>query len=207
MTRTATALFGLLAAALAGSIVWQYGPTEIADETPLAPRQASTGPSSRPVASGRAAELTATILARPLMSPTRRPPPPARVSTPETDLPRLTGIIISPDGRSALFAGKPRALVVPEGGRVGDYTVQQIAPGMVTLNGPVGLVALRPSFDANRPAVATLVPSGLPLLPALAGDPADALPDAPGALPFERQSAPSGLDIVRNLARPPAPAR
>ena len=34
----------------------------------------------------------------------------------------------------------PRALVIPEGGRIGEYTVRQIAPGMVTLNGPAGPV-------------------------------------------------------------------
>ena len=137
------------------------------------------------------------------MSPTRRPPAAARVQTSEAELPRLTGIIISPDGRSAIFAGKPRALVVPEGGRIGEYTVRQIAPGMVTVNGPAGPVGLRPSFDAARSAAP--VPVGLPLAPA-SGD-AAGVPDVPAGVPFERQSAPSGLDILRNLARPPGPPR
>lgn len=204
MIRPATVLFGVLAAALAGSIAWQFMRVQVADEVqPRVPVQASAGSPGPAVPSEQSADLAATILARPLMTPTRRPRPPAQVSTPATELPRLTGIIISPDGRSAIFAGKPRMLVIPEGGRVGEYTVQQIAPGLVTLNGPVGLVALRPSFDATRPA--SPVPVGLPLVPAL-GDPA-AVQDAPGALPFDRQTAPSGLDILRNLTRPPAPIR
>lgn len=206
MTWTATVLFSVLAAALAGSIAWQLVPGDVSDEAQ--PRAASTAPAAVPgptVPSGRAADLAATILARPLMSPGRRPPAAVRAATPATELPRLTGIIISPDGRSAIFAGKPRALVIPEGGQVGDYTVRQIAPGLVTLNGPVGLVALRPSFDAAaRPATTATV--GLPLVPA-SGDVSAGGQDTPSAIPFERQQAPSGLDILRNLARPPASVR
>ena len=206
MTWPATVLFSLLAAALAGSIAWQFMPAQVADEAqPRVPVQASAGLPGPAVLPGQPADLAATLLARPLMTPTRRPrPPPAQASTPATGLPRLTGVIISPDGRSAIFAGRPRALVIPEGGQVGEYTVQQITPGLVTLNGPAGPVALRPSFDAARPAAPVLL--GLPLAPEPPGD-AAAAQDAPSALPFERQTTPSGLDILRNLNRPPASIR
>lgn len=204
MTWTATVLFGVLAAALAGSIAWQFVPVDERDEVqPSAPSQVLALVPGPAAPAGRPAELAASILARPLLSPGRRPPAAARAATPATELPRLTGIIISPDGSSAIFAGRPRALVVPEGGRVGEYTVRQIAPGLVTLNGPVGLVALRPSFDAARPGRATV---GQPLV-AVPGDTSTVGQDTPSTVPFERQTAPSGLDILRNLARPPASIR
>ena len=206
MTWTATVLFSVLAAALGGSIAWQFVPVGVREETqPRAPNQAPVNAPGPAAPSGRSADLAAAILARPLLSPSRRPPSAARAPTPANELPRLTGIIISPGGRSAIFAGKPRALVIPEGGRVGDYIVQQIVPGIVTLNGPLGLVALQPSFDAAR--AATPVAQGLPLVPGLPGDITAGVPDLPSAVPFERQTAPSGLDIVRNLGRLPAPVR
>ena len=204
MTWTATVLFGVLAAVLAGSIAWQFVPVDERDDAqPSAPSQASASVPGPAVPAGRPAELAASILARPLLSPGRRPPTAPRAATPVTELPRLTGIIISPDGRSAIFAGRPRALVIPEGGQVGEYTVRQIAPGLVTLNGPVGLVALQPSFDAARPSRATV---SQPLV-AVPSDVSAAGQDTPSAGPFERQTAPSGLDILRNLARPPASIR
>jgi hypothetical protein len=122
----------------------------------------------------------ATILARPLFSRDRHPPDAkvASASDPGEGLPRLTGIAVSPSGRSAIFAGAAagKPIVVGEGGSVGGYTVRAIAPGRVQVVGPGGERTLSPSFDPTLPAVAAEAPRpppgmqgfpGLPLTPGM----------------------------------------
>ena len=85
----------------------------------------------------------ATALARPLLTPARKPAVAAEIpGIPEGDVPRLSGIIFSPDLRRAIFeseGGKPLSLA--EGDQVGAYTVHQIEATRVILAGPSGLQA------------------------------------------------------------------
>src|SRR5215469_5592577 len=72
-------------------------------------------------------------------------PPPAKEAaamdhseTPRSDM-RLTGILITPDQRLAIFAptgGKP--LVRSEGDMISDWRVESIADQSVSLTGPTG---------------------------------------------------------------------
>jgi hypothetical protein len=97
----------------------------------------------------------ASILARPIFSPSRRPeatpietpPAAAAPSAPVAPLPRLTGVVTTPRDRLALFAaaeGKVTELV--EGESIGGYVIRTISPNEVILSGPDGERALRPSL-------------------------------------------------------------
>lgn len=90
-------------------------------------------------------------MARPLFSQNRRPLADnavAAVSVPYS-LPRLTGVIVGPDGGFAIFAsaasGKPT--IVRPGDRLGTAVIETIATGQVNLRGPNGLIVLRPVFQ------------------------------------------------------------
>lgn len=130
------------------------------------------------------AEWIETALARPLLSPTRRPAAVVPVAAREASgVPRLSGILIGPGGRRAIFVntqgGKP--LVVEEGGTVQAYRVDRIDAGEVAVSGPDGMRRLRPSF-ADRAVV-----------PLAAAPEASDLP--PGILPMDAapvRAAPGG---------------
>jgi len=102
-----------------------------------------------------------TALERPLFSQTRRPPgaQPVAAAGPQ-GLPRLTGVMLGPFGRRAVFAGPEggKPLVVEAGDSVGEFRVRSIDADGVTLTGPEGERHLRPSFadDDNAP---TTVPA------------------------------------------------
>ena len=106
------------------------------------------------------------ILARPLFAASRRPAdaPAAGPAPVAASLPRLAGVLVHGDSRSAIFAatGSGRPAVVGEGGRVGGYTVQSIEAGQVTLAGPGGKEVLRPVFDARAPGAPSPPGVGLP---------------------------------------------
>lgn len=92
------------------------------------------------------------ILARPLFSPDRRPAAgmddAAAAGVP--GLPRLTGILVGPFGRSAIFAGNAsKPVVLGEGGRIDAYTVRSIDATEVRLDGPSGVQRLQPEFDTT----------------------------------------------------------
>jgi hypothetical protein len=92
------------------------------------------------------------ILARPLFSPDRRPAAgmddAAAAGVP--GLPRLTGILVGPFGRSAIFASNAsKPIVLGEGGRIDAYTVQSIDAAEVQLDGPSGVQRLQPAFDTT----------------------------------------------------------
>jgi hypothetical protein len=95
-----------------------------------------------------------TILARPLFTPSRRPDEQATGAGASAGLTRLTGIVVSEDGKAAIFAptagGKP--LIVREGDRIGPYVVSAISAGALTVIGPDGQRVLHPAFDPNPPA-------------------------------------------------------
>lgn len=107
-----------------------------------------------------------TILARPLFSPIRHPPAPAPV--PEQAAPglaRLSGVIVSPAGKSAIFAGpqNDKSIVAGEGTHVGEYFVRSITAGAVTVIGPSGELVLHPAFDPNLPRkIETVQPTADP---------------------------------------------
>ena len=126
---------------------------------PLPPDGGGTGPA--PTADMQAE--VATILARPVLSSTRRPPATGAVAH-TLGLPRLSAILVSDASRSAIFSGEKDAkpITATEGTRIGPYTVQSIQVGQVTVNGPSGLQTIRPSFAggaASAVPVATTQPS------------------------------------------------
>jgi len=109
-------------------------------------------PATRPELRARVAELLATARDRPLFSATRRPTQQAEGSSELADT-RLTGIIVEPDRRLAIFAvsdAKPVALT--EGETLNGWQIENIAPREVSLSGPTGIKTLRLRVDANRGA-------------------------------------------------------
>lgn len=211
-----------LAAALAGLIAWESWPAPQDGPQPgPAAEAARPGLPSEP--GPPAAEWVSLLLARPPLSPDRRPPapPPAAPVAEAAQLPRLTGITVAPQGRAAIFAGQPQPVIMREGGILGRYSVQRIEPGQVTLAGPDGLRVLRPAFDSATPS-ARPAPAGLAgpgsALPGISGVPGpvptggSGLPPIPGTsptladapqdgMPFDRITAPTGADIIRDQAR------
>ncbi len=151
---------GALALTLAGIIGFELRPRAAGDEpaghaavmTPLARRMPDT-------LDGRGAGRTAAALARPLFSENRRPAsqPPPSAATP-VSLPRLTGTLIGPFGRRALFVegGSDKPLALGERDRVGAWPVEAISEGYVTMRGPDGARSLRVGFKAPPPADQTV---------------------------------------------------
>jgi hypothetical protein len=178
------ALFALTAAALLGTLSLELGRGGADGTAGLAAPRAAPAPPAAPAqapAMDRSEEWVATILARPLFSPDRRAPlDEAQSSATAPDvLPRLTGVLVSPAGKTAIFAnpigGKPIAL--REGGRIGGFTVQAIEAGQVTLTGPEGAKVLRPTFEPGRagpglpPPVAAAAPAEAPVQTAVKTSP------------------------------------
>ena len=113
-----------------------------------------------------------TSLARPLFSRDRRPTPVVAKVGGEpvmASIPRLTGVLVTPLGSSAIFAspngGKP--VIAAPGTALGPYVVQTIEPGQVTVAGPDGTLHLHPSYDATarQATVAEAPPQQQPQLP------------------------------------------
>ncbi len=195
---------GALALGLSGAVAWELmGPVEAA-RGPGPARAADVR--AEPVAAPPvdAAGDVAAILARPLFSPGRRPLAPnvvAEATPAAAALPRLTGVLVTGAGKSAIFAAQPRATVVGEGGRLGRFTVRSIEPGRVVVIGPDGARTVEPSFDPSRPVPAAAAPRpqlGLPLLAPGAFPPLQE--GAKDAMPFNQVPTPSGLAILRNAA-------
>jgi hypothetical protein len=162
MSRLAFAALGVIATALAGSLVLEAASEDTGSESVVATAQpAAIMPSNQSdgFPADHTAAWVATALSRPLFSPDRRPPRQAVavVAAPVlADLPRLSGILITPSGRSAIFApsggGKP--VVATEGTTLGPYVVRAIEPEQVTLVGPKGSRVVHPAFD--RPAASSV---------------------------------------------------
>jgi hypothetical protein len=140
------------------------------------PSTALPEPGPRPEA------MVAEILARPLFSSTRRPPPHSDGPAADSGLSdtRLTGIVTAPDHRLAIFVPTgAKALIVSEGDTVSGWRVENITPREVSLSGPEGTKTLQPKIDPNlvppppppgaappmspiRPAAASPVRPGFP---------------------------------------------
>ena len=92
------------------------------------------------------------ILARPLFSATRRPPPHGSDSGSNNGFSdtRLTGIVTEPGHRFAIFAlTGAKSLIVGEGDTVDGWHVDNITPRDVSLSGPEGTKTLQPKVDPN----------------------------------------------------------
>jgi hypothetical protein len=114
--------------------------------------------------------LLATILARPLFSSTRRPPPPGghdQAADSELADTRLTGIVIAPGHRIAIFApAGTKAVTVNEGELVSGWRVERITARQVSLSGPEGTRTMQPKFDPNlAPPAATAGADNAPPAP------------------------------------------
>jgi hypothetical protein len=167
-----------VAATLAGIIGLELREVALDDvPIPIAPvRQQPEKPpvpSLGSMPSDQAAGYVAAILARPLFSPSRRPNEPA--ATKVADLARLTGVLVSPAGRRAIFAGPAggKSVVVGEGGRIGEYVVSSIEVDAVTITGPVDQRILHPAFDPSLPPPK---PAAVPIIPSIILGPGPATP-------------------------------
>jgi hypothetical protein len=118
-------------------------------------------------------------LADPLFSPTQRRPETASsanandAASPLRDV-RLTGVVIGPDVRIAIFAMTgTNSRVLSEGEALKGWRLDSISPKGVVLSGPAGNIMLEPQPDTNlvRPPPPVAVQSG---------QPGAAMADAPG---------------------------
>ena len=160
--RSVVSVLGLLIASLGGMLFAEYRSFNTAQDT--LPEIAMAQPTAAsanvpPHPESHVGQWVATILARPLFAPLRRPPASAAAKgNGPMKLGRLTGVLIAHSEKRAIFApetGKP--LVAEEGARIGAYQVRSIEPGQVTVLGPEGLRVLEPIYDpkarqASRPA-------------------------------------------------------
>jgi hypothetical protein len=137
-------------------------------------------------------QLLATVLVRPLFSPTRRP---ATGDEPVAEAfgARLTGIIVAPERRVAIFAGSGgKPLIASEGDSIDGWDVETITPNEVSLKGPTGVRTLQPKMDSTLARAQSPPQSGAaPQHPPLAGPPAGPTvrpptPKPPAAAAFRR---------------------
>lgn len=161
MTRAAVPLLLALAVAL-GAVLYleQRAGVPGREQARTEPEIGIVRPTLETPAPDRAAAWTATILDRPLFSPSRRPPqaaPQGKAAGPA--LPRLTGVLVSASGADAIFAtpGKKPILARP-GDRVGPYLVRSIRAGEVTVLGPSGVAVLHPTFASEGTGMAPSQP-------------------------------------------------
>jgi general secretion pathway protein N len=95
---------------------------------------------------------TATILARPLFRPDRRPL--AAAAAPTAPLPRLTAIVVTQAGAIAIFDGGGKPIAAAAGGEVDGYRIARIFPDRVVIDSPSGGLVLRPQFANGMPEAA-----------------------------------------------------
>jgi hypothetical protein len=166
--------------------------------------------------SPRMDELVATTLSRPLFSATRRPAEravPDRPADPELTNVRLTGIVVEPDRRTAIFAVQgAKPLVRSEGETVNDWHLDSIAPHEVTVTGPAGTTTLELKNDPNLarpapqaqpvPAASAVRPGVPPVQPAVATN-RPLFPTPPMGQPRPGATPPSRApNVPHNPARP-----
>jgi hypothetical protein len=93
-------------------------------------------------------------LQRPLFNPGRTPASPAIPATHAAPaLPKLAGIVISPDKKISLFlTNSGRLIVATEGGDAGVFKVHLITANGVLVAGPDGIKLLYIQYDRAPPA-------------------------------------------------------
>lgn len=193
-----SALFGAL-------LVLEWGSGQPGSESPVeiaSPRLAEMTPQR--IQNPRVEELVATTLSRPLFSATRRPRDRGTADRPmELGLSqlRLSGIVIEPQRRIAIFAktgAKP--LARSEGETLDEWRLDSITPREVTLTGPTSSTTLEVKTDPNiaRPAR----PQPQPPAPGRPGPAAGrpGVPVIPGQAAVPPRPAPNPLP-----AHPPVP--
>src|SRR3984893_5138732 len=128
-------------------------------------------------------------IAEPLLGPAQRPPEAASSDSAGDTRPpdvRLSGVVIEPDRRIAIFAvNGTKSVVLSEGEALNDWRIDSISTQKVSLSGPAGTNTLKPKPDANlvRPAPPAAPPAGRPQ------------PDVPPSLlhsSFQWSPAPAG---------------
>jgi hypothetical protein len=144
-----------------------------------------------PKAEIKSAALEIQKLADPLFDPTLRRPETAS-SADDADSPlgdvRLTGVVIGPDLRIAIFAvAGTNWRVLSEGEALKGWRLDRISPKGVVLSGPAGNILLAPQPDAKlvRPLPPVAVQSGQtgPAMVEAPGQPMAVTPVAVGYLP------------------------
>lgn len=203
MTRFVPVLLACIAAALSGVLYLESraGAPDPAAGVGAHRAPGIAAPARLPPVADHAPEWVATILDRPLFSPTRRPSATAAAGpgkpVAEEAPPRLAGVLVSEAGRGAIFA-RPgdKPTLAAEGDRVGPYLVRSIAAGEVTVVGPHGVVVLHPAFANARESGPTVPVAATPsLLDKLRAGPRPAVPmptpDAIRGVLAKRQAEPS----------------
>ena len=148
------------AAILVASVAWEILGPDATSDSPIPRPPAPIAEVTKPVAPAQQtnallSDIAATVLARPLFSADRRAAPAAgatKATVTTDEFPRLTGVIVAPSGRGAIFAdssGHPK--IAHEGSTIGQFTVRAIAPGQVTLTSSEGDRVVRPSFTTSSP--------------------------------------------------------
>lgn len=178
--------------------------TEPAANSPAVARQA-TLPLMKAAspAAGRTASWVSAILARPLFSRSRRPPPvAAAAAAARAVVPRLSGIMIGPAGKSAIFApAGGKVIIAQEGDHVGMFTVRSISADRVTVAGPDGVNVLHIAFSTTKSSAAgATTPSAKPPFAGIAG-----ITGTPGGIALD-QGKPD-LPSAATWAGPPALSR
>jgi hypothetical protein len=162
--RATLAILLVAAAGLAVTLSWELGAFAL-PATRIAPHPRAAVTTAPPEAApDHTGEWIAAFLARPVFSPDRRPAA-TIASTPGVrlpeGLPRLSGVLVGPFGRSAIFAADGRKpLVVDVGGHIDAWTVRVIDADAVEVSGPGGARTLHPSFAS--PSDTSLPGTSLP---------------------------------------------
>jgi hypothetical protein len=164
--RASIATLGVALILLAATLAWELSAFSARHPADL-PRPPVQSAASRTAEPDHAAEWVSTIQERPLFSPARRP---VQISAADAGgpavpqgLPRLTGVLVGPFGRNAIFAADgSKPVVVTEGGKVDAWTVRSIEAGSVKVDGPGGAITLQPSFAASPAATTGSFPAGQP---------------------------------------------
>lgn len=167
MTPRLALFLSLAGCALFGAILFAEirAPSPDAAAAVALPPSRATAAAPRPSAAPQLDKLVATTLARPLFSATRRPPAAEDKNSGDDDLGnmRLTGIVVAPDHRFAIFAvtgAKP--LAVSEGSDVSGWRVDGITQREVSLSGPGGVKTLQPKPDSALVRSSARPPTGPP---------------------------------------------
>jgi len=107
-----------------------------------------------PPACGAEQAAVTCLLARPLFNDGRRPVVSAPAAAASVEPPRLTGVLVSSQAKSAIFAaaGEGKPVVLGVGNSISAFRVQAIEAGQVTIIGAdASTRLLRPSFDSRPP--------------------------------------------------------
>jgi general secretion pathway protein N len=148
VTRLLVLLCCLLIALVAVEVSYgQRDDPQIGGITTDAGRVMTQAPKPVGPAAGSVDQWTAAALGRPLFAPDRRPA--ARSGAVDAGLPRLTGVIASPNDAVAIFQppGDARPVSVRHGETVSGWAVMVIAGTTVSLRKADERLVLRPEFD------------------------------------------------------------